>query len=114
MSALRRAVLVAFFSIQAAGIIYARFVPTRYVSWAPYDQISFYRIDVSQGGKVFAPDEIARRYRMPASGRESRSIQHVLNAIAQYESTYGRADRVSVRVVYRVNGKPEQTWTLPN
>jgi hypothetical protein len=114
MGVLRTAVLAAIFALQAAGIVYSRFVPTRYLCWAPYDQISFYRIEVDAHGRLLAPDEIGRRYRMPAAGRESRAIQHVLNAITQYESTYGRADRVAVRVLYRVNGKPEQTWTLPN
>jgi len=113
MSALRTAVLVTIFAIQVAGIIYAKFVPTRYLCWAPYDQISFYRIEVDKEGRLLSPDEIERRYHMPAAGRENRAIQHVLNAISQYEATYGRTDRVTVRVVYRVNGKPEETWTLP-
>jgi hypothetical protein len=50
---------------------------------------------------------------MPAAGRENRSIHHLFGAIRQYESTRGRLDRVSVRVGYRTNGRPEAIWTLP-
>jgi hypothetical protein len=101
------------FAVQVAGIVYARFVDTRYLSWAPYDQIAFYRIDANRDGVELTPDEITTRYRMPASGRENRSIHHVFRAIAQFEATYGRTDAVRVRVAYRVNGRAEEIWTLP-
>ena len=106
--------LAVVFSVQVAGLVYARFVPTRYLCWAPYDQISFYRIEADRDGRPLTTTEVGERYRMPPTGRENRSIYHVLNTIAQFESTYGRTDRVNVRVVYRVNGRPEQMWTAPN
>jgi hypothetical protein len=109
----RLTVLAAVFGVQLAGIGYARFVPTRYLCWAPYDQISFYVIEAERDGRPLTPGDIAARYRMPADGRENRAIQHVLDTIAQYESTYGRVERVEVRVRYRTNGRPEQTWTPP-
>ena len=109
----RLAVLAVVFGLQCAGVVYARFVPTRYLCWAPYDQISFYVIEAERDGRRLTPGEIGARYRMPADGRENRAIYHVLNTVAQYESTYGRADRLNVRVRYRTNGRPEQTWTPP-
>jgi hypothetical protein len=108
-----RAVLLVVFGVQAAAIVYARFVPTRYLCWAPYDQISFFRIEVSRAGRALTPQEITARYRIPAAGRENRSIHHLFAAIEQYESTRGRLDPVSVRVGYRTNGRPEAIWTLP-
>ena len=102
------------FGVQGAGIVYARFVPTRYLCWAPYDQMAFYRIEVTRGDRVLTPVEVGQRYRMPAVGRENRSIHNLLSAIAQFETTYGRADRVRARVVYRVNGGPEAMWTAPD
>ena|SRR6188474_2894515 len=112
---MRSAILAVTFGVQAAGIGYARFVPTRYLCWAPYDQISFYRIEVeNREGRALTPAEVGARYRMLPAGRENRSIQHVLNAIAQFESTYGRTDSVRARVIYRVNGGPEQTWIVPD
>ena len=111
---IRTAVLVVIFGVQVAGIGYARFVPTRYLCWAPYDQISFYRIEADREGRSLTPEEVGARYRMLPAGRENRSIQHVLNAIAQFESTYGRTDSVRAQVIYRVNGGPEQTWIVPD
>jgi hypothetical protein len=110
----RSAILALIFSVQVAGIVYARFVPTRYLCWAPYDQLTFYRIEADTLGRSLTEPAIAARYRLPPIGRENRSIHHVLNAIAQFESTYGRRDSVRVRVVYRINGGPEQTWTAPD
>jgi hypothetical protein len=109
----RRLTLAVIFAVQIAGIVYARFAPTRYLSWAPYDQISFYQIDVTLHGRGLTPVEVAARYRMPASGRENRSIHHVLNTVAQYEATYGRGDGADVVVRFRVNGGQEQVWSPP-
>jgi len=109
----RPIVLALVFAVQIAGIVHARFAVTRYLCWAPYDQISFYRIEADRRGLALSPDEIAARYRLPAAGRENRSIHHVLEAVAQYEATYGRADPVATRVSYRVNGGAEQVWTPP-
>lgn len=113
-SLLRTAILVLAFGVQAAAIVYARFVPTRYLCWAPYDQMSFYRIETLRDGRSLTAAEIESRYRLPAAGRENRSIHHVLNSVARYEATYGRRDPVTTRIVYRVNGGPEETWTAPD
>jgi hypothetical protein len=114
MRGARTAILAVVVAVQLAAIVYARFFPTRYLCWAPYDQISFYRIEADRDGRPLTTREVAMRYRMAPAGRENRSIHHVMNAIAQYESTYGRFDRVNVRVVYRVNGRPDQTWSAPH
>jgi hypothetical protein len=109
--AIRLLVLTLVFGVQIAGIVHARFADTRYLCWAPYDQMAFYRIEADRHGVALSSAEIAARYRMSATGRENRSIHHVLDAIAQYEATYGRTDLVTARVVYRVNGGKEQVWT---
>lgn len=109
----RTVVLAAVFLVQIAGIVHARFVRTRYLCWAPYDQISFFRIEADRGGQALSPTAIAERYRMPAAGRENRAIDNVLQTIAQFEATRGRLDPLNVRVIYHVNGGPEQTWHAP-
>lgn len=109
----RTAVLAALFATQIAAIVYARFVETRFLCWAPYDQITFYRIEVDRNGRVLSQPEIAARYRLPPSGRDPRAIHNTLQGIAQFEVTYGRKDPVNVRVIYRVNGGPEETWRAP-
>ena len=98
---------------QLAMIGYARFVPSRYFCWAPYDIQSEYRIDVSIGGQNLTPVQIRQRYRRPKQGVDNRSIQHVMDIIEQYEQTYGAADHAQVRMKYRINGKAEQAWRYP-
>ena len=110
---LRRLFLLVFFAIQLAGVVYARLVPTRYLSWAPYDQVSFFEIEVDVRGKRLTPVEVRARYRLPASGRENRSIHHVLDAVALYEQTYGAGDSAAVRIRYTVNRGEEEVWTYP-
>ena len=110
---LRRHFLLLFFALQLAGVVYARVVPTRYLSWAPYDQISFYEIEVDVRGTHLSPAEVEARYRLPASGRENRSIHHVLNAVALYERTYGAGDSAAIRIRYTVNRSEEEVWTYP-
>jgi hypothetical protein len=111
---LRAAALTLIFAVQVVGMTYARFVPTRYLCWAPYDQISFYRIEALAEDRPLTQTQIQARYRVPAVGRENRSIHNLLSTIAQFEATYGRADAVQVRVTYCVNGGPEHTWTAPD
>jgi hypothetical protein len=110
---LRRLFFFLFFGIQLAGVVYARLVPTRYLSWAPYDQISFFEIEVDVRGTRLSPEEVQGRYRLPASGRENRSIHHVLNAVSLYEQTYGAGDSAAIRIRYTVNRGEEEVWTYP-
>jgi hypothetical protein len=98
---------------QIAMIGYARFVPSRYFCWAPYDIQSAYRLDVSIGGRALTPAQIRSRYRRPKQGVDNRSIQHVMDIVEQYEQTYGSADHARVVMKYRINGKEEQEWQYP-
>ena len=98
---------------QIAMIGYARFVPSRYFCWAPYDIQSAYRLDVSIGGRTLTPAQIRSRYRRPKQGVDNRSIQHVMDIVEQYEQTYGAADHARVVMKYRINGKEEQEWQYP-
>src|SRR5438105_15060448 len=98
---------------QLVMIGYARFVPSRYFCWAPYDIQSEYRLDVSIGGRPLTANQIRTRYRRPKQGVDNRSIQHVMDIVQQYEETYGRGDRAQVVMKYRINGKAEQEWRYP-
>lgn len=98
---------------QAAAIIRARSVESRYFCWAPYDALSLYRLDVELAGRALTPGEIERRYRIPAAGRDNRSIQHLKDLIAQYESTYGRHDGARVTLRSSTNGHEERVWRWP-
>jgi hypothetical protein len=98
---------------QLVMIGYARFVPSRYFCWAPYDIQSEYRLDVSIGGRNLTPAQVRSRYRRPRQGVDNRSIQHVMDIVQQYEETYGSADHAQVVMKYRINGKAEQEWQYP-
>lgn len=104
---------VALLGFQLAMIGYARFVPSRYFCWAPMDSQNLYRITVVIGGRELLPAEISERYRQPAEGGNWQAVQHVLDKVGQYETTYGRGDGARVLVSYTVNGGPEQAWTWP-
>src|SRR5258708_35642549 len=92
---------------QIAMIGYARFVPSRYFCWAPYDIQSAYRLDVSIGGRALTPAQIRSRYRPPKQGVDNRSIQHVMGIVEQYEPTYGSADHSRAVLKNGLNRKEE-------
>ena len=110
---MRRWIGLIFLLFQAGMIVYARFTPSRYFCWAPYDSLSEYRIDVKVDGRSLGDEEIYQRYRMRAEGLDARSIQHLKNIIRQYEETYGRDDKAQVLLSYHTNGIPQPVWSWP-
>lgn len=98
---------------QVFMIGYARWVPTRFFCWAPYDSHSLYEISVVINDRVLSPDEVLNRYRLSQKGEERRAIAHVMNILQQYEETYGKKDQARVELTYAVNGKKEETWQWP-
>ncbi len=110
MRTLRWLIGLSLLAFQVGAIIYARFVPSRYFCWAPYDVQTDYRLEVVVNGRSLTPQEIVQRYRRPAKGTDNRSTQHVIDIIEQTERRYHPNDRIQVVMTYRVNGKPEQQW----
>lgn len=111
---MRNWIIIAFFGLQVFAIILARFQEVRYFAWAPFDQISFYEIHAKVNGLSLSPEEVKKRYGFLSSGRENRTIHHVFDQLKQYESMYGRGDSVDVVVVFRTNGREEQSWVYRN
>lgn len=109
----RNAALGVLLGAQVVGIAAARFGPERYFCWAPYDEITRFEISVTIDGRKLSVDDIRWRYRLPDSSRENRSYANVIAVIAQYERTYGAADRARVEFHYRVNGGPPRQWQWP-
>ncbi|WP_179346369.1 hypothetical protein [Winogradskyella ursingii] len=109
---LRQKIGVLFIVSQIALIIYARFVPERFFCWAPYDEHTYLDINVDVNGKKLSNEEIEKRYRYVSKGWEPRSINNVFNIVRQYESTYGKQDKTSVKIIYTTNGKEERIWNL--
>ena len=111
--ALLRLAAIALLAAQVGAIGWARFTPARYFAWAPYDRISLYTVEVSVDGRVLSREEAEGRYGFSLWGRDNRSIRHVIDAVEQYEETYGAGDGARVVIRYTVNGGPEERWTWP-
>src|ERR1700730_5021529 len=110
---MRIAAGAALLLFQVAMVIYARFVPSRYFCWAPFDTQTDYRWPANVGGRLLTPREVRARSRRPQVGTDNRSPQHVIDIVQGYEQRYGAADHAQVLMRYRVNGKQEQLWRWP-
>lgn len=109
---MRTVIGVAILAFQLTMIVYARFVPSRYFCWAPYDVQTDYWITTIVNGRKLTAREVQARYRRPQHGTDNRSPQHVIDILQGYEETYGRNDHAQVTMRYRVNGKEERRWRL--
>ena len=110
---MRTAIVIALFAFQLGAIVYARFVPTRYFCWAPYDTQTDYTATATLHGKKLSAAEFRRRYRRPARGFDNRSPQHVIDMLQQIEQQLPPADQAVIVLKYRVNGKEPREWHWP-
>ena len=110
---MRAAIAAAYLLFQIGAIAYARFVPSRYFCWAPYDAQSEYRVEAWAGGRPLTGDEIRRRYRRPQRGVDNRSIRHLMDIIEQSEQRRPAGEQARVMMRYRVNGGEERQWQWP-
>ena len=97
---------------QVVMIGYARFVPSRYFCWAPYDTQTEYWISASVNGRPLSGAEIRARYRRAGHGFDNRSPQHVIDILQGVEERTAADARAEVSLKYRVNGKEEREWRL--
>ena len=103
------------FAFQLGAIVYARFVPTRYFCWAPYDTQTEYWANATVNGHALTAPEFRERYRRPRHGFDNRSPQHVIDMLEQVEQKRAAlGEKASVVMKYRVNGKAPQTWRWPS
>jgi hypothetical protein len=100
----RNAVGTLFLLLQLALVVYARFVPTRWLCWAPNDYAVRYELQVRMGGRDLSPLEIQQRYQLPSEGWYENPAENIIDIVTQYERTAGRDDAAQVRLVYRVDG----------
>lgn len=102
-----------FLGFQGAAIVYARFVPSRYFCWVPFDVQVEYALSVSLHGEPLSAKQIEQRYKIRAHGIQQRALQHTFDILQQYEQTYGRNDDASITMTYRVNGGDPREWHWP-
>ena len=115
----RGAVVAALIGLQLGAIGYARTTDTRYLAWAPYDQISRYEVEVVVDGEPLPADEVAARYPLglfvvdgAARGRENRAIAHVHHLIRRVETITVDPGLSSVTVRAVTNGEARVwRWT---
>lgn len=110
------AIPILLLAFQIGAIAYARFVPTRYFCWAPYDTQTEYAATAVIDGKELTPAEFQRRYRRARRGTDNRAPQHVFDMLEQVEEKRaGLGENASLVVTYRVNGKePLLEWRWPS
>src|SRR5215467_9787857 len=101
---LRTLIPIALFVFQLAAIVYARFVPTRYFCWAPFDTQTDYVAAATVNGHELPAAEFQKRYRRPRRVFDNRSPQHVIDMLQQAEEKHAaQGDKSSILMKYRVN-----------
>ena len=110
MAFLGRLLALSILAFQLAAIFYARFVPSRYFCWAPFDMQTDFQIEVKINETPLTPTAIRARYRRPPKGTDNRSVQHIIDIIEQAERRYHPSDRAEIVLRYRINGKEENRW----
>jgi hypothetical protein len=108
---MRTLIPILLFAFQLGAIAYARFVPTRYFCWAPFDTQTDYVASATVNGHELNAAEFRRRYRRPMRGFDNRSPRHVIDMLQQVEEKRAAFGEKAVVVMrYRVNGKESQEW----
>jgi hypothetical protein len=108
---MRTVIPIALFIFQLGAIVYARFVPTRYFCWAPFDTQTEYTAKASVNGRKLSAAEFRQRYRRPMHGFDNRSPQHVIDMLQQVEERRAKpGEQATVVMTYRVNGKETREW----
>jgi hypothetical protein len=110
---IRTILATTYLLLQIVMLVYARIEPDAYFHWAPFDTQSEYRISVKIDGRVLSSEEVSQRYQEPSQGIDFHSIEHLLQLVRQYESTYGKKDKAIVMVRYRINGGAMKHWLWP-
>ena len=111
---MRTAVPILLLAFQMGAIVYARFVPTRYFCWAPFDTQTDYAATSIVNGHQLNAAEFRKRYRRPMHGFDNRSPFHVIDMLQQVEEKRSAlGDKAVVTMKYRVNGKEPREWHWP-
>ena len=99
--------------VQVVLILYSRWTPARYFCWAPFDMQTDYVLEVRVNGRKLSAAEVRQRYRRPAKGTDNRSVQNLIDIVEGYEQRYAGANKASIVMRYRINGKEEHEWVYP-
>src|SRR5436189_4876881 len=99
---MRTAIAMLLFGFQLGAIVYARFVPTRYFCWAPFDIQTDYVASATVNGHELSAGEFRQRYRRTKKGFDNRSPQHVIDMLRQVEEKRAASgDKTTIEMKYR-------------
>lgn len=110
---MKRLAVACLFLVQIVSVVRARYVPTRWFSWAPNDYAVGYDLHVRMDGRNLSAVEIGDRYSIPAAGVYENPAENLIEIVQERERTYGRNDHADVVLDYRPNGGPQQEWRWP-
>jgi hypothetical protein len=86
----------------------------RYFAWAPNDYSVDYQINASVNGRPLSDSEISDRYRLDQSNFWEDPPERLEGLLKRRELAYAGADRVTILLEYRLNGRPTAEWTWSN
>jgi|SRR6516162_3864364 len=109
----RKTAGIVFLLAQVAVVVHSRFVPSRWLCWAPNDYAVQYQLQVSVRGLHLDPTDIQRRYHLPSEGWYENPAANIMDIVRQYEQTEGKNDTAQVLFSYRVDGGKTQQWQWP-
>ena len=111
---MRTVIPILLLVFQLCAIGYARFVPTRYFCWAPFDTQTEYSATSVVNGHRLTAAQFRRRYRRTEHGFDNRSPQHVIDMFEQEEEKRAKlGDKATIVMKYRVNGTELHEWDWP-
>ncbi|MCF0071004.1 hypothetical protein LZD49_11015 [Dyadobacter sp. CY261] len=100
---------ILFLSAQLINTVYELTLDTRTISWAPHTTQVYYTIEAFQNGVAWDKQTIEARYGIAQSHWEAHSQGNLRRLVLAVETTKpGNPD--SVRIHYRRNAAPEQTY----
>lgn len=108
------------FSLVLAQLVYVLTVhlsnccAERYFAWAPNDYSIVYHIIATVNGRRLNATEVLDRYRIPQSGFYEDPAERLEGVLRSRELVYGKIDRVSLLLQYRLDGHPPLDWRWAN
>lgn len=109
----RSTLAIAFLLLQAALMVRAHVVGTRFFSWAPHDMQTEFFITATLDGRPLDDAAIRARYLLPSHGWDSHHWRNVASVLHAREARAAKTDHAQVHLRYRVNGRPPETWSWP-
>jgi hypothetical protein len=109
----RSTIGIVFLLAQAALVVHAQLVPSKWLCWAPNDYAVEYQLHVTAQGRELNPTEVQARYHVADHGWYENPAANIMDIVRQYEQTVGAKDPAQVQLIYRVDGGPLQEWQWP-